>query len=520
MDQQRRFAFNLKRLILLLALVSTLITLFSSYLAIFQVEKKLLIDSSLRASQSYASRLSLTSDLFFNAAQKQVAYSANLLGDEFNNIGAMTEEADRLQVQSKRFSSVLVVDKTGKVLAASRNSAHMVGITLVSDANTAALSTQNPVLSSPFRTAQDNHIIVMSAPVRNARGDYLGYLATEVDLKNGGIIDSLINARNYRKDAYIYVIDGDGDVLYRAASGWIESTSHGHVNTSLLHEQKQGFLRMQNLRGEASLAGFSTMEVTGWTVLVLHPAQADVILLYHVMMQVLLYTLPIVILVFIGIWLLTRYISRPLRQLASKADTMDSQDVTQEIEQVNAWYYEAFKLKTVMLQGIRLLHQRIEKLSTEAHTDPMTSLLNRRGFYEAVDKILTESSRIAVITLDIDHFKRINDTYGHDVGDVVITQLAQHILRTSREGDLLCRMGGEEFLLLLPDASLTQATQLAGRLRRQVEMQEFDGAGKVTISLGVTLFYPGRGNIDSALKMADKALYQAKNEGRNRVVTL
>lgn len=520
MRQHRRFAFDLKRLILLLALVSTVITLLTSYLAIFQVEKKLLIESSLRASQSYAARLSLTADLFFNAAQKQVAYSADLLGDEFDNSDAITEEADRLQVQSKRFSSVLVVDKTGVVRAASRNSAKMVGLKLVSGANTAALSTQNPVLSSPFRTAQGNHIMVLSSPIRNARGGYLGYLATEIDLSKSSIVDTLINARNYRKDAYIYVIDREGDVLYRDASGWIESVPQGHVNKALLGDREQGFLLMDNLQGEASLAGFATMEVAGWTVLVLHPARADVMLLYNVMMQVLLYTLPIVILVFICIWLLTRYISMPLRQLASRADTMDSEDVSQEIEQINAWYYESSKLKTVMLQGIRLLHQRIEKLSTEAHTDPMTGLLNRRGFYELVDKQLTEASRIAVITLDIDHFKKINDTYGHDVGDVVITQLARLILDSSREGDLLCRMGGEEFLLLLPGASVTQAIQLAERLRRQVESHHFEGAGNVTISLGVTHFYPGRDNIDGALKAVDKALYQAKNEGRNRVINL
>ncbi|WP_447868575.1 sensor domain-containing diguanylate cyclase [Rahnella aceris] len=520
MDQQRRFAFNLKRLILLLALVSTLVTLLSSYLAIFQVEKKLLTESSLRASQSFATRLSLTADLFFNAVNKQVAYSADLLGERFNNVDALTEEADRLQLQSKRFSSVLVVDTTGVVRAASRNSAAMVGLKLVSDANTAALKTQNPVLSSPFLTPQNNHIIVLSSPIRNARGGYLGYLATEIDLSKGSIVDTLINARNYRKDAYIYVIDREGDVLYRDASGWSESAPQGHVNKALLGGREQGFLRMENLQGEESLAGFSTVEVAGWTVLVLHPAKADVMLLYHVMMQVLIYTLPIVILVFICIWLLTRYISRPLRQLASKADTMDSHDVSEEIQQINAWYYEASKLKTVMLQGIRLLHQRIEQLSTEAHTDPMTGLLNRRGFYEAVDKQLKESSRVAVITLDIDHFKKVNDTFGHDVGDRVITQLARHILSNSREGDLLCRMGGEEFLLLLPGASLTQATGLAERLRKQVEMQQFEGAGQVTISIGVTLFYPGKANIDGALKTADKALYQAKNKGRNCVVNL
>jgi len=96
MDQPRRFAFTLKRLILLLALVSTLIILLSSYLAIFQVERKLLIDSSLRASQSYAARLSLTADLFFNAAQKQLVFSAGLLGEEFDNLYAVAEEADRL----------------------------------------------------------------------------------------------------------------------------------------------------------------------------------------------------------------------------------------------------------------------------------------------------------------------------------------------------------------------------------------------------------------------------------------
>ncbi|HDL8013485.1 TPA: GGDEF domain-containing protein, partial [Yersinia enterocolitica] len=118
--------------------------------------------------------------------------------------------------------------------------------------------------------------------------------------------------------------------------------------------------------------------------------------------------------------------------------------------------------------------------------------------------------------LDIDHFKEINDSYGHDVGDEVIKQLAIQIRESSRDSDILCRSGGEEFLMLLPSTVPDVSTQVAKRLRHNVEMMVMANIRPITISLGVA-FWNGEGTPEDALKRADEALYRAKQQWRNRV---
>jgi diguanylate cyclase (GGDEF)-like protein len=118
--------------------------------------------------------------------------------------------------------------------------------------------------------------------------------------------------------------------------------------------------------------------------------------------------------------------------------------------------------------------------------------------------------------LDIDYFKKINDTYGHDTGDKVLETMSS-IFRVSIRGfDSLIRWGGEEFLLIAPTTDLEKAGLLAERLRKIIENQSFDTAGKITISLGVASFRSDD-NKDSIVKRADEALYVAKRNGRNRV---
>ncbi len=112
----------------------------------------------------------------------------------------------------------------------------------------------------------------------------------------------------------------------------------------------------------------------------------------------------------------------------------------------------------------------------------------------------------------------MNDTYGHNIGDDVIRLLAKSIKEGSRDSDLICRTGGEEFLARLPDTDMKQTIDIAEWLRRKVEKKPLPIPENITISLGVTCFIPGTEQIDSVLKIADDALYQAKHEGRNRVV--
>ncbi len=155
-----------------------------------------------------------------------------------------------------------------------------------------------------------------------------------------------------------------------------------------------------------------------------------------------------------------------------------------------------------------------------AITDPLTGLANRRHFRDEVVKLLARSQRsgasLALIMADLDHFKHINDNFGHDTGDRVLREVAQVLNTLCRQGDLRARWGGEEFIILLPDTDLNGGTAFGYRLRQKISTIEAAPGHPVTLSQGLTL-YQAKDNLDDLVRRADTALYKAKALGRDRI---
>ncbi|MEW6559332.1 MAG: GGDEF domain-containing protein [Pseudomonadota bacterium] len=163
------------------------------------------------------------------------------------------------------------------------------------------------------------------------------------------------------------------------------------------------------------------------------------------------------------------------------------------------------------------------QLRALAFTDPLTGLQNRRGFFTLVERAMAQSAPGSVgpcvVLIDIDHFKRINDRYGHPVGDEVLVQFGQVVLALLREGDVFARLGGEEFCILLPHTRAAQALEVAERVREFVAAHPFQttaGVVRLSLSLGVAGCDAPVQSIDAVLSMADQAMYRAKQGGRNR----
>ncbi len=161
-----------------------------------------------------------------------------------------------------------------------------------------------------------------------------------------------------------------------------------------------------------------------------------------------------------------------------------------------------------------------------ALTDALTGLFNRRYVMGHLERLLQRSGEqkktFAVLMLDIDHFKQVNDTHGHAAGDLVLKEFAHRVSRHMRNFDLVARIGGEEFLVILPDIDLAMAGAIASRLCAVIVDEPMVCAGDgttvtVSTSIGVTLAGDGSEPVDAVLKRADTALYRAKNAGRNRV---
>lgn len=176
-----------------------------------------------------------------------------------------------------------------------------------------------------------------------------------------------------------------------------------------------------------------------------------------------------------------------------------------------------------LLFGLMLAH--IKVLSTQlrdiAYTDSLTHIYNRLHFAHfldaEIDKVLRYGGKFSIIFFDLDHFKEVNDNYGHPAGDEVLAKITAIVSKANRSADIFARYGGEEFIILTPETDLSGALIHAERLRSDIEKHEFKTVGKVTSSFGVTEFRPESDNVESVLERVDKALYLAKEYGRNRV---
>lgn len=171
----------------------------------------------------------------------------------------------------------------------------------------------------------------------------------------------------------------------------------------------------------------------------------------------------------------------------------------------------------------RELTSQVERLRIRALIDPLTGIWNRGAVFEVLEREAERAQRkghpLAVCMFDLDRFKRINDTYGHQTGDVVLQETCVRVKNSIRPYDSLGRYGGEEFLVVLPDCDYRQSMALAERIREAVEAEPFDlgsASETITISVGVALLSPEE-TLETLIERADKALYRAKDKGRNRV---
>lgn len=179
------------------------------------------------------------------------------------------------------------------------------------------------------------------------------------------------------------------------------------------------------------------------------------------------------------------------------------------------------------MAALAVSHSRLlQALKIQAVRDPLTGLFNRRYLEETLERELARSQRnrstLAVIMIDIDHFKQFNDRFGHEAGDTVLAEIGSLLLKRARASDIVCRYGGEELFLILPDCALAAAQEHAQQLLHHVRALEIKqngrDLGRITVSQGIALYPLHADNAERLLRAADTALYRAKQEGRDRVV--
>ncbi|MDT9000249.1 diguanylate cyclase [Paucibacter sp. APW11] len=204
---------------------------------------------------------------------------------------------------------------------------------------------------------------------------------------------------------------------------------------------------------------------------------------------------------------------RRLRMVARSAE------LWAEAEQARQQARHAIQREAELLKNQAELLARAEQLRQDAMRDGLTEILNRRGMEAAARALLQQDGPLALALIDADHFKQVNDVFGHATGDAVLKQLARLLEQDTRSSDILARLGGEEFVLLLPGTTANEASSLCERVRRRVEAHDWTALApglQVRISLGLH-HRQGSEDLDKLLALADRALYEAKAAGRNCV---
>ncbi|MCO4321378.1 sensor domain-containing diguanylate cyclase [Aliidiomarina quisquiliarum] len=508
--------FNLKTLIVLLAFFVAFITLINGFYATYEVQKQQLIKQTLDTNHAYAQKLAAATDNFIIAAHQQLAYSASVIAADIDNHSLLMTEAERLRTQTNSFNSIMITSKDSIVLATAPSTQNLVGQKISSTGALESLEAQSPFISKPYLSTVGNFVILISAPIFNQAGDYLGYVGGNIYLKQRSILNDLIGEHFHQDGSYNYVLDQNRQFIYHPDPNRVGAFTDGNIATNSVLNGGTGAIQSVNSLGVEMLAGYATIETAGWGIVAQRPVSATLLSLNEQMEQVVYRTLPLAFLTFVLIWLLATLISRPLRKLAHAAQKLDSPTAYHELINIPSWYFESDQLKKAMIKGLSLLNIQISQLQQDAATDPLTGAFNRRSLQLVMSELHEKKIPFSVLAVDIDHFKKVNDTFGHAVGDNALIALVQMMHKVSREKDIVARTGGEEFLLILPNTPSNIALIIAERLRTNIAEMEIEPIGSIKVSIGVSTSSESDFSSTEVIDQADQALYQAKALGRNR----
>ena len=336
----------------------------------------------------------------------------------------------------------------------------------------------------------------------------------------------------------IWILGADGTILLGRTTG---PSPYGPAQMERFRAQEHG-TQVEEDKGATILTGFSRVNsdpqvaALGWVVV----ARQDAAIAFGTANRIAASILGIgalVLLVSIALALgLTRMLSRPLQQLTLAAQAIGRDPSVTMLPRVSG-SLDVLHLSGALRALLRRLDiaehrflttqqahkEEVEALRQLADTDPLTGLLNRRSFLSMAEGALQgtrSTDSLGILMADIDHFKAVNDTYGHAAGDAVIRYVAATIGANLRVQDRVARFGGEEFVALLMNVDEAGTLALAERIRSSINAQavRFEGQDiRVSISIGVAIADPSDGDLDAIIERADFALYDAKTSGRNKV---
>ncbi len=489
------------------------------------------LDLWLRERQSevrvFASSYEVSENLVELAVQSPGSYTrARSLGrlEEY-----LTSVASRVGV----YESLAVFGLDGTIVAASGSRSE--GLVLPTQGSEAG-SRPDTMIGEPLRHARSGVVVMTIAePIRSQRQEPIGFLAAEVRLDGlDGLLRSIVPGGDHIE---LYAMRRDGEVIVSSRpheAGAPPAALPATIARRLFADGRPSAYRGHD--GVRVVGTLQRMEGLSWGVVAETEEAIAFAPLHSLRRDTLWLTGAIVLAVGLAAYVLGLTIVRPLHRLTRGAAAVAEGDLDVEIPLVGGGEVVLLtRTFNEMVSGLRAARQALAATNDELReknrqlhelsiTDGLTGLFNRSYLTRILDNELERSRRhqssFAVMMIDIDHFKRFNDTHGHLAGDNVLRETASVLTECVRSCDYVARFGGEEFLVLLPETGTDEAGQAGERIRAGVEehFADREDHDPITVSVGVASFPDNGDEIDAIVHAADEALYEAKRSGRNRRV--